>query len=248
MRSQISRLIRRNSAVRTLLDQYPVKIDHLDGGTLIGSRRISQLFRVWHGDSLLRAESVQSLEVYQGGDIIDVGAFHGWYALLLAPHAKTGDSFLELEPDGRAFPELLANLKELATWYPEIRLSAIPVAVGNGSPVRVEWPMGPAGHPSFTSDAKNGVPTVTLDALCEIHSVKPAFVKIDVEGAEGFVLQGMDRVLDEFAPVVMLEVHPNWQPPSFTVEWLDSKMKRHGYHARELAKQPWAQRILWRRR
>jgi FkbM family methyltransferase len=247
MRSRLSRVLRRNSVVRTLLDHYPVPIRHLGGVAMTGSRHTSQIFRVWRDDPSTLAESTQALAAYEGGDLLDVGAFHGWYALLLAPRARAGDSFVELEPDGRAFPDLLGNLQEISRWYPEIRLHALPIAVGNGKPVRVEWPMGPTGHPSFSSEGATGAATLTLDVLCDTLKIKPAFVKIDVEGAEAFVLEGMDEMLDRYAPVVMLEVHPQWQPRSYTVEWLSNRMKSHGYHDRELCNQPLARRILWRR-
>jgi FkbM family methyltransferase len=246
VRARLSRLVRRSDLARTLLDQYPVPIRHLAGAALTGSRRISKLFRLWAGDALMLAESLQSLDAYHGGDVLDVGAFHGWYALLLAPRARPGDCFVEVEPDKRAFPELLSNMEAIARWYPDVRLCTMPVAVGNGKPVRVEWPMGPEGHPTFSSDAATGgEPTLTLDALCLAMGLRPTFVKIDVEGAEAYVLEGMDQLLDRHRPVVMLEIHPQWQPRPYSVDWLMERMKRHGYQARELAEQPLARRVLF---
>jgi len=248
MRRHLSRIVRGNNVARTLLDHYPVRIEQLGGSMVTGSRRIARIFDRWLGDPEFRTESVQALEAYQGGDLVDVGAFHGWYALLFAPRARAGDSFVELEPDGRAFPELLGNMQEISVWYPDIRLHTLPIAVGNGRPTRVEWPMGPDGHPSFSSDGAGGVSTLTLDKLCQTLNIKPAFVKIDVEGAEAFVLEGMDEVLDRHAPTVMLEIHPKWQPANYSVEWLTERMKRHGYHDRLLYDQPLARRVLWQRR
>lgn len=37
----------------------------------------------------------------------------------------------------------------------------------------------------------------------------PDFVKMDIEGAEAAALKGMGRVLEEYSPTVLLEVHPN---------------------------------------
>jgi FkbM family methyltransferase len=247
MRARLSQILRRNSVARTFLDHYPVRIEQLGGPAVIGSRHTSQIFNVWHRIPEFRTESIQSLEAYEGGDLVDVGAFHGWYALLFAPRARPGDSFVELEPDGRAFSELLGNMQEVSRWYPELRVHSLPIAVGNGKPTRIEWPMGPDGHPSFSSDGATGAPTITLDRLCETLQIKPAFIKIDVEGAEAFVLEGMDEVLDRHTPVVMLEIHPQWQPPHSSVESLMARMRKHGYRDRELCRQPLAQRILWRR-
>jgi FkbM family methyltransferase len=248
MRARLARIVRQSDAVRTLLDHYPVRIRQLAGPVVTGSRHTKQIFKHWQGDPSTLAESAQSLEAYEGGDVIDVGAFHGWYALLFAPRARPGDAFLELEPDARAFPELLGNLQEVSRWYPHVRLHALPLAVGNGKPMRIEWPMGPDVHPAISSDGTTGDPTVTLDGLCESLNLKPTFVKIDVEGAEAFVLEGMDRLLERHAPTVMLEIHPQWQPANYSVEWLMARMRKHGYQDRLLAEQPLARRILWQRR
>jgi FkbM family methyltransferase len=194
----------------------------------------------------LQAESEEVFAAYEGGDFLDVGAFHGWYAVLLAPRTRSGDSFVELEPDNRAFPELLGNLEEISRWYPDLRLNALPTAVGNGKPTRVEWPMGVGGHPSFlSSEDSGGTPTITVDAICRTLKIKPTFIKIDVEGAEAFVLEGMEETLDTHAPVVMLEIHPQWQPAGYSVDWLTDRMKRHGYVGRDLVNQAEAQRVLW---
>ena len=238
----------RNAAIRTLLAHYPVDIERSDGSVVRGSRRTSRIFRVWLEESL-RLESRQSFEAYDGGDVVDVGAFHGWYALLLAPRARAGDSFVELEPDTRAFPGLLANLEEIARWHPDLRLHALATPVGNGKPTRVEWPMGPTGHPSFSAtDDAGGTPAVTVDAICRALKIRPTFMKIDVEGAEAFVIEGMDETLDTHSPLVMLEIHPQWQPAGYSVDWLIDRMKRHGYVGRDLGDQALVRRILWSKR
>jgi FkbM family methyltransferase len=248
MRARLSQIFRQNDVVRAILDHFPVDIRQADGSVVPGSRRTSRIFRIWQEEALHK-ESRQAFEAYEGGDLLDVGAFHGWYALLLAPRARSGDAFVELEPDGRAYAELLANLEAIARWYPTLRLHALPTAIGNGKPMRIEWPMGPDGHPSFSSsNDASGIPTTTVDAICQTLKVKPAFIKIDVEGAEAFVLEGMDETLDSHAPTVMLEIHPKWQPAGHSVDGLIERLKRHGYSGRDLAEQPLARRMLWSKR
>lgn len=247
-RAHLLALAGRHSLVRTLSDHYPVDIHRPDGSVVRGSRRTARIFDVWR-EEFLAVESKQAFEAYEGGDLVDVGAFHGWYALLLAPRAQPGDSFLELEPDDRAFPTLLSHLEEISRWHPHLRLHALASAIGNGKPTRVEWPMGRAGHPSFSSSEEvGGTPTVTIDGLCRTLKIEPSFIKIDVEGAEAFVLEGMDETLDSCAPVVMLEIHPQWQPVGYSVDWLIDRMKRHGYVGRDLVDQPVARRMLWSKR
>jgi hypothetical protein len=70
-------------------------------------------------------------------------------------------------------------------------------------------------------------------------------VKVDVEGAEVFVLQGMARTLTEYRPTVMLEVHPMWQPKGVTVEQVRLLLTERGYAPTTLDATTVAIRELW---
>lgn len=48
---------------------------------------------------------------------------------------------------------------------------------------------------------------ITLDSFCEKNNIAPDFIKIDVEGYELEVIQGAKFVLEEFSPVILLELH-----------------------------------------
>ena len=50
--------------------------------------------------------------------------------------------------------------------------------------------------------------TLSLTDYTRNNNLKPAGIKIDVEGAERSVLQGLQPVLDKFKPVLFIEVHP----------------------------------------
>jgi hypothetical protein len=50
------------------------------------------------------------------------------------------------------------------------------------------------------------VPIVTLDDFCRERSLRPQFVKIDVEGFELEVLRGAFEVLQEFRPILIAEI------------------------------------------
>jgi FkbM family methyltransferase len=50
------------------------------------------------------------------------------------------------------------------------------------------------------------VPTVSIDAYVQRTGAKPGFIKIDAEGAELSILQGMTRTLTEIRPLITLEV------------------------------------------
>ena len=49
------------------------------------------------------------------------------------------------------------------------------------------------------------VPTLTLDSLLDFFHA-PSFIKIDVEGAEAYVLRGSRKILEYIRPVIYIEV------------------------------------------
>ncbi len=55
---------------------------------------------------------------------------------------------------------------------------------------------------------KTKVSLISLDGICRELGLRPAVVKIDVEGAEIEVLRGAHRVLAEFSPAVRFGFHP----------------------------------------
>lgn len=58
--------------------------------------------------------------------------------------------------------------------------------------------------PSVTVET---VEAVTLDGFVPRHNLKPDFIKIDVEGAEEMVVRGMQHVLGEHGPIIMIETN-----------------------------------------
>lgn len=51
------------------------------------------------------------------------------------------------------------------------------------------------------------VKTTTIDEFCEENGIRPDGIKIDVEGAEGLVIEGCQSVIKKYSPWVLLEFH-----------------------------------------
>jgi FkbM family methyltransferase len=209
----------------------PVPVRLFDGARRTGTPRLRLLTGVWRRVPRALDESQQVYDAYAGGDVIDVGAFHGWYSVLLAPKARPGDRFVSFEPDASAYGALLANLGALRRMFPRLRLWALPEAVGDGAPSAPEAVS--AHHPSFRPGG-DGPPSMTVDALVAAAGLRPAFVKIDVEGAEWHVLAGMRETLAQHRPTLMLELHPDWQPPGVTTDDITRLLSDNGYRWREI--------------
>ena len=241
------RAFRTNYAVRAVLDFFPWPATLPDGTTRTVPRHLARLIGLWRTNPGLWSESRQVLDAYHGGDAIDVGAFHGWYSVLFASRAAAGDRLVSVEPDVRALPALHDTLAALASLSSAI-MFALPVAVGDGSTLSPSFPYGEDGHPRFGSDTGEGVigmTGITIDTLVRALGLRPTFVKIDVEGAEHFVLQGMLNTLREYQPTLMLELHPYWQPVGVAIEDLRALLVGNGYGATTLDVTDMAVRELW---
>lgn len=205
----------------------PVPVRLFDGAKRTGTPRLWLLLSVWRRIPRARDESQKVFDAYTGGDVIDIGAFQGWYTVLLAPKARPGDRFVSFEPDPPAYRALLANLAAIGRMFPQLKLWAVPEPVGDGTPVEITDPS--SYHPSFRAGAEGAARSATVDALVEAGDLRPAFVKVDVEGAEAFVVAGMRRTLERFKPLVMLELHPDWQPEGVTIEDVKAVFADCGY-------------------
>lgn len=245
MRSIIRAVLTRSRAGRTLLAYFPTRV-HLPGGSVVVPRSASGMFVAWSAYPDLERESEAVYAAYEGGDFLDVGAYHGWYSWLLASRARPGDTFVSIEPDVRATPQLLLHLSELARHFPDVVTAMIPRAVGSGAGRVSGYPAGPAGHLQVMSGGDAGEnPTMKVDEVVRLLHLSPTFVKIDVEGAECYVLQGMEWTLRTYHPRLMLELHPLWQPEQGTIERVVALLESHGYVPRDICTSAVAIRQIW---
>jgi hypothetical protein len=76
---------------------------------------------------------------------------------------------------------------------------------------------------------KNGDDTVTIDSYTS-QAPSPDVIKIDVEGAEGNVLDGAEETLDSETPIVYIEIHPLELPDfGYSVEKIYNILREYGY-------------------
>lgn len=234
--------------VKAVVEALPKSVRMSDGISRRSTVRLWRLVRSWEGVPGGPDEAAGAYAAYSGGDMIDVGAYEGFYSVLLAPKARPGDSFVSFDPDERMFPELLAILADLGRAFPDLGLWAIPKPVGDGTPTELQWPEeGVEGHPRFAGGAEGDAPpSMTIDRFVEATGIEPRFVKIDVEGAEWFVLQGMSETLDTWSPVVMLELHPPYLPEGVSPDQVEALLAGRGYTKEVAQRGEVSERQVWR--
>lgn len=152
--------------------------------------------------------------------MVDVGAHHG---ASLEPFALLGWSVLAFEPD----PMNRSELERLCGRFPELRLD--PRALSNREAGELPW---------YTSELSTGISSLaafheshqqsssvevtTLARALEDHGVEDIdFLKVDAEGTDLFVLQGLPW--ERIKPSVVL------------CEFEDGKTEDLGYNFRDLA-------------
>jgi FkbM family methyltransferase len=126
---------------------------------------------------------------------LDVGANLGYYTTLLSPFVKQVVAFEPVTTSYRYCQTNVAlnqrnnvELHNVGLWHREADLE---MAVDRSSLMTAHIGSGDAVH------------CITLDQL----DVRPNVVKIDIEGAEAFALQGMRRTLERSRPVVVMELN-----------------------------------------
>ena len=83
---------------------------------------------------------------------------------------------------------------------------------------------------SFDSEEKVKCETVRLDDLLSDKLKTLSFVKIDIEGAEYYALNGMKKIAEKFKPVILIEIQPYFLKGfGLTNEMILNIIKEAGY-------------------
>jgi len=218
-----------------------VKVPEFEGEFYIGpkSHLLARILR--NGEYEREIAHLFLSKVKPDRDVLDIGANIGFFSVLAAKHLTTG-RVLAAEPTQGAVQRLRTNL--------EVNGVANKVIVFNGLvgdargehelhvvPGREEYSsIGNLVHPSVRGQAAQveTIGTLTLDDLVEMHGLKPALLKVDVEGAEAKVLAGAQKVLTEHRPIVLSELaEPLLRSSGSSPAEVVAMLERCGYDVRD---------------
>lgn len=143
---------------------------------------------------------------------VDIGANIGYYTLLAA--ANGADEVVAVEASPAIVPMLKKSVAANSALSPKIRVVAAAASDREGeisfwvSRVKHNFGVGSViGSPMNTGEEVT-VPCFPADSFLSDIGAGPVLCKIDVEGAEMMVLNGMARTIDQLRPVFLVEVHP----------------------------------------
>ena len=188
----------------------------------------------WYGANSYERKSIEEwVKRIEGKKVIlDVGSFTGLYSLAAAcaNKRKSNASIFAFEPTRRVYSRLLTNVQanELTR-----KIEPVEYAISNGISIvnfyqyRGEHILGNGA--SFidkgisTTSSSELVQAVDLDWFVREHNISPDLMKIDVEQAEVLALEGMQQILSDAKPDIIIEVTEG------TAQEVLSTLKRHSY-------------------
>lgn len=151
---------------------------------------------------------------FSGMTVYDIGAFHGILTLLFATRARQVVCF---EPSSRNRKRLTENLQLNGIRNVEVRASGVGSRRETLTLVATVLMPGFATVNRQTAEdlSRSGLKSVaeeisivTLDEeIPEAHLPPPDFIKIDIEGWELEALRGARKTIEDYRPVLFLEMH-----------------------------------------
>jgi FkbM family methyltransferase len=164
------------------------------------SRSSAQQLLWLQGERFVKERSLIRQFVRPSMMVIDVGANIGYYALLFGALMQNTGRIICLEPDPSNLNELRLNVNNN---HLEKLVAIEAVAAGSYDGSARFAP----GLNSYASPT--GSMTVPIRKIDSLSLSKVDFIKIDVEGYEGAVLDGAIETIGKFYPTVFLELHPH---------------------------------------
>ena len=174
---------------------------------------------------------ILSQMINPGDWVIDIGANVGHYTKRFSELVGAPGRVIAFEPVPTTFSLLSANVELFS--YSNVTL--INAAVSNKLEVAgMSIPKFSTGltnyYEAHISPKKNkelSVLTITLDSLCINQHI--ALIKIDTEGHESFVLSGMEQLLENYHPILIIET---------SSEDLVNRLSTFGYTSEKIQKSP----------
>ncbi|GCC50604.1 hypothetical protein SanaruYs_08190 [Chryseotalea sanaruensis] len=137
--------------------------------------------------------------------VFDIGAHIGYFTCLAAAIAKSGQVHA-FEMDDKCKNIIERNIE--INRFTNVKLNNVAVSNKAG---QIKIPHLNQPSPGLSIKRVSGqfdtVASVSIDSYISENNLIPDFIKIDVEGAEWMVLQGMKGMLQKIRPILLIEFH-----------------------------------------
>lgn len=157
----------------------------------------------WNAEYIL-AKCLQESD--SRGDLLDIGSHIGYYSVLLSPCVERVFAF---EPDARNHPYLREALAGLGA----AELIDAAVSDEEGVCYFSDSEESSVSHLTKQNTGRQ-VRTTTVDAFVERRGLRPAAIKIDIEGYDILALQGARKCAEQFHPIFLAEYNQEENRPN----------------------------------
>lgn len=195
---------------------------------LPGDHGISRELSVYQMHEPLATQLVKQL-LKPGMNVVDIGGNLGYYPLLEAQMVGDAGRVIAIEPVAANFAQLSKNVE--ANGYRNILLHNVAIGASNGTaPMylskKSNWH---SLHPVPWETREITVRVSTLDALLAQHNLLSVdLIRMDLEGYEVEVIQGMAETIKNYSPRLLVELHPHVVGAEAIVGYL-RQLKELGY-------------------
>jgi len=208
----VSKTILRKSIIRRKLNEFDMYLDLITPG-------ISKTLAIYKSreDDMIKVIK----EVLKPGmKVIDCGSNIGFYPLLEAKILQGQGQIHAFEPDPRNFKVLEKNVKLFKN---EKFIKPYQKAISNNNGIEQMLVASMANLNKLSSldnekfSARHNVneivdvETIKIDSFCKENKIAPDFIRMDIEGYEVEVFQGMKELFKNSKAgfMIMLELHPH---------------------------------------
>jgi len=177
---------------RFIIGSFPIPVE--DYKMFLDINDNLDLFKRVYEEGMIERRFIKR-EVKEGDVVIDVGAHIGYFTLLFADLVGKRGKVFAFEPHPENFKLLERNIK--LNGFQNVILEQKAVSDKNGEDNLYISKDDSGDHRLYPSDERTSikVKTVRLDDYIKNFKTKVDFVKIDTEGKEPFIIQGMREIL-----------------------------------------------------
>lgn len=153
--------------------------------------------------------------IKEGQTVLDIGAHKAGYLYFMLKQVGNKGRVFAFEPQSNLY-KYIKKIKGLFKWdNVTIEHLALSDSEGTATLYIPTNKVSKASSPGATilehkdhsnANITENIRTETLDSYCNRHNIKPAFLKIDVEGNELRIFQGGFNTLKKYKPKIIVEI------------------------------------------